>query len=254
MKKFNLIALIPARSGSERIKNKNILPLNNHPLISYAILSAKKSKIFDSIIVSTDSAYYAKISKYYGADVPFLRPKKFSKSTSPDYEWVNYTIKRLGKMNRSFSHFFILRPTNPFRTEKDIKNAWNFFLKHKNCDSLRAVELCKQHPGKMWKIKKSKILPFWSKQKINFQPLYNCQYKSLPKIFIQNGFLEISKVDVLTKYKTITGKKIIPYFPDDSKSFDINYRKDLNYIKYLLLKKKVFLPSLKIKSYKKWFK
>ena len=251
MKKFNLIALIPARSGSERIKNKNIVLLNNHPLIAYAINSAKKSKIFDSVIVSTDSGYYAKIAKYYGADVPFLRPKKFSKSTSPDYEWVNYTIKRLQRMNRSFSHFFILRPTNPFRTEINIKDAWNLFLKYKNYDSLRAVELCKQHPGKMWKIKKKKILPFLNEQKINSQPSYNCQYKSLPKIFIQNGFLEISKINVLKKYKTITGKKIIPYFSEDSKSFDINYKKDLDYIKYLLLKKNIFLPLFKIKSYKK---
>jgi N-acylneuraminate cytidylyltransferase len=251
LKKFNLIALIPARSGSERIKNKNIVSLNNHPLIAYAINSAKKSKIFDSVIVSTDSRYYAKIAKYYGAEVPFLRPKKFSKSTSPDYEWVNYTIKRLQRMNRSFSHFFILRPTNPFRTEKNIKDAWNLFLKYKNYDSLRAVELCKQHPGKMWKIKKTKILPFLNEQKINSQPSYNCQYKSLSKIFIQNGFVEISKINVLKKYKTITGKKIIPYFSEESKSFDINYKKDLDYIEYLLLKKNIFLPLFKIKSYKK---
>jgi N-acylneuraminate cytidylyltransferase len=251
LKKFNLIALIPARSGSERIKNKNILYLNNHPLLAYAIHSAKKSKIFDSVIVSTDSKHYAKIAKYYGADVPFLRPKKFSKSTSPDYEWVNYTIKRLQRMNRSFSHFFILRPTNPFRTDKNIKDAWNLFLKYKNYDSLRAVDLCKQHPGKMWKKKKTKILPFLNEQKINSQPSYNCQYKSLPKIFIQNGFLEISKINVLKKYKTITGKKIMPYFSEDSKSFDINYKKDLDYIKYQLLKKKIFLPLFKIKSYKK---
>ena len=70
-KKESLIALIPARSGSERIKNKNIYNLNNKPLIAYSINSALKSKIFDRIIVSTDSLRYAKIAKKYGAEVPF---------------------------------------------------------------------------------------------------------------------------------------------------------------------------------------
>ena len=83
-----------------------------------------------------------------------------------------------------------------------------------------------------------------SKKKINHQPLFNLQYKSLPKIFIQNGFLEISRVEVLKKYKTITGKKIIPYFSEDIKCIDINYRKDLDYIKYLLLKKFSSLPLI----------
>ena len=93
-KRFKLIALIPARKGSERIKNKNIYNLNNKPLIAYTIRSAIKSKIFDRIIVSTDSLKYAKISKKYGAEVPFLRPKKFSKSNSPDYEWLKFTINK----------------------------------------------------------------------------------------------------------------------------------------------------------------
>ena len=95
--KEKILALIPARKGSERIINKNIVKLSNHPLIAYTINVAKKSKIFDKIVVSTDSTIYSKISQNYGAEVPFLRPKNISTSTSPDYQWVNFTIKQLEK-------------------------------------------------------------------------------------------------------------------------------------------------------------
>ena len=90
--KKKLIALIPARSGSERVKNKNILKLGKHPLIAYSILSALKSKIFEKVVVSTDSIRYARVAKKYGAEVPFLRPKKISSSSSSDYDWVSFTI------------------------------------------------------------------------------------------------------------------------------------------------------------------
>ena len=70
------ICLIPARSGSKRIKNKNIKMFHGKPIIAYAIDNAIKSKLFDKIIVSTDSSKIAKLSKKYGAEIPFLRPKK----------------------------------------------------------------------------------------------------------------------------------------------------------------------------------
>ena len=158
--KNKLIALIPARSGSERIKNKNILNFFGHPLLAYSIKSAIKSKIFDKVLLSTDSQKYANIAKKYGAEVPFLRPKKISKSTSNDFEWISYTLKKLEKNNEKFTHFFILRPTNPLRSYLTIRKAWNLFKK-KSPDSLRAVERVKQHPGKMWIKDRNLIKPLF---------------------------------------------------------------------------------------------
>ena len=117
-----VIALIPARSGSVRIKNKNILKVNNHSLIAYAIVSALKSKLFSRVVVSTDSIKYKKIAKFYGAEVPFMRPKRISTSKSNDFEWVEYTLNNL---DYKFDHFVILRPTNPFRNSKTILRAWS---------------------------------------------------------------------------------------------------------------------------------
>tara|TARA_B100001175_G_scaffold317938_1_gene337891 strand:+ start:4204 stop:4911 length:708 start_codon:yes stop_codon:yes gene_type:complete len=226
--KYRLIALIPSRSGSERIKDKNVIKLGKKHLIGHTITEAIKSKLFNYILVSTDSKKYADIAKKYGASVPFLRPKKFAASKSPDFDWVNHSIKFLEKKNKYFDFFFILRPTNPFRKSKTIHRAWTHFKKNKFPDSLRAIELCKQHPEKMWILKsKSKIIPL-IKKRYGKQPSYNMQFKSLKKIYVQNASLEISKVSNLTKYKTITGKKIIGFKTIYPEGFDINYNEDLS--------------------------
>ena len=87
------------------------------------------------------------------------------------------------------------------------------------------------------------------KKKISNQPTYNSQYKSLPTIFVQNASLEISKISNLTKYKTITGKKIVPYFNNEFVSFDINYPLDLEFAEYLVHKKKVKLTKINKKGF-----
>lgn len=236
LNKKKIIALIPARSGSERIKNKNIIDFLGKPLIFYAINSAIKSSIFNKIVVSTDSSKYAKIAKKYGAEVPFLRPKKISKSSSSDYEWVKFTLDQLAKKKQFFSHFFILRPTSPLRTEKTILRAWQVFNNVKT-DSLRAVEEVKQNPGKMWLVKNNFLKPLLN-YKVNNQPSYNNQFKVLKKTFVQNASLEISSVDVLKKYKTITGKRIVPFYTKGIEGFDINYPSDIKLIKLEMNKKK----------------
>lgn len=223
--KYKTIALIPARSGSQRLKNKNILKIANKHLIGYSIETAIKSKIFDYILVSTDSKKYALIAKKYGAEVPFLRPKKISTSISPDYEWVNFTLKNLKKKKLYFKYFFILRPTNPFRTAVTIKRAWKLFKSNKSADSLRAIEECKQHPEKMWKFKNKFISPLFNK-KYKKQPSYNMQSKVFEKIYVQNASLEISKTSNLEKYKTITGKNILGFLTKKNEGLDINYFED----------------------------
>jgi CMP-N-acetylneuraminic acid synthetase len=195
-----------------------------------------RSKIFKKIFVSTDSKEYKKISERYGAEVNFLRPAKYARSNSPDYDWVNYTISKLKKMGHEYDFFFILRPTNPFRTHKTILRAWKKFNRNINIvESLRAIEVCRQHPYKMWSLKNKFMKPLFKKI-LKKQPGYNMQMKSLPRIYVQNASLEISKVSNLKKYKTITGKKIIPFFTNKMEGFDINYEIDLIYANKLFTK------------------
>ena len=108
-----IVALIPARSGSKRLPDKNIQPLAGHPLIAYTISAARQSGLFADVIVSTDSERYADVARYYGAEVPWLRPVELAGDLAPDIEWVEYTLKRLLKEGRGYDCFSILRPTSP---------------------------------------------------------------------------------------------------------------------------------------------
>ena len=96
-------------------------------------------------------------------------------------------------------------------TSKTILSAWKIFKKNINADSIRAIELCSQHPAKMWRINNKILNPIFSIKNKQRQPLYNQQYKTLPRIYIQNASLEIAKISNLYKYHNVSGKKIIPY-------------------------------------------
>ena len=96
---LSCVALIPARSGSKRIKDKNIRCLNGHPLLAYSISSAIDSGVFDKVVCVTDSQKYADIAMYYGAEVPKLRPDNISRDVSPDIEWVLWILKLYKELN-----------------------------------------------------------------------------------------------------------------------------------------------------------
>ncbi len=180
-KQNSIVALIPARSGSKRVPDKNINLLAGHPLIAYSIAAALQSKIFKTVIVSTDSGRYADIARYYGAEVPFLRPAKIAGDTSPDIEWVEYTLKQLRHNGQEYEYFSILRPTSPFRLPATIRRAWQEFLAQEGVDSLRAVEKCRQHPGKMWIVRGNRMVPLLPMGPAE-QPWHSSQYPSLPGV------------------------------------------------------------------------
>lgn len=128
-----MIAIIPARSGSLGLKNKNILKIKEKPLIAYSILSALKSKNISEVLVMTDSERIAKVSKKYGAKVPFLRPKSLATSKAVVMDTYIYCIEKLKKdFNYKIFEFVALLPTSPLRTSDDIDNAINLYKKKKS--------------------------------------------------------------------------------------------------------------------------
>ena len=244
----SIIALIPARSGSKRIPNKNIKTLAEHPLIAYTITSAINSNIFKSVIVSTDSDLIATISSYYGADVPFLRPTKYAADTSPDFEWLDYTMKKLDNDNIYYEDVCILRPTNPFRDEFTIRRAWEEYNKIKDSvDSIRAVELCSQHPYKMWAHDGKLINPIISediKPNNSKQPYHSMQYASLPEVYVQNASLEIVSKQSVYETKTISGYDVAPFFTENYEGIDVNTEIDWLMTETILSKKLAELPKI----------
>ena len=242
-KEPSIVALIPARAGSKRVPDKNIRPLAGHPLIAYTISSALQSQVFSAVIVSTDSQLYGDIASHYGAEVPHLRPSELAGDLSPDIEWVEYTLRRLQKNGRDYDCFSILRPTSPFRLPETIKRAWQAFLAGEGTDSLRAVEKCKQHPGKMWVVRGNRMAPLLPLTPSE-QPWHSSQYQSLPEVYVQNASLEIAWSRVVFESRTIAGNVLMPFFTKDYEGFDVNSAYDWNLAEHLIDSGQAGLPSI----------
>jgi CMP-N,N'-diacetyllegionaminic acid synthase len=244
----SILGLIPARSGSKRLPNKNISRLGDHPLMAYAISSALGSGIFASVMVSTDSEAYADIARYYGAEVPFLRPPEFATATSPDIEWVDYTLDRLSKEGREYDCFSILRPSNPFRRPATIRRAWDEFLRGGNADSLRAVEPVRQHPGKMWVVRGRRMMPLLPLSPAE-RPWHSMQMAALPEVWVQNASLEIAWSRIVCEGHTISGATIMPFFTSELEGFDINSQQDWDHAQALIARDQNALPPIPKEPY-----
>lgn len=118
------IAIIPARSGSKGLPDKNILNLNGQPLIYYTIKAAIDSLCFDAVMVSTDSKKYAEIAKECGAEVPFLRSQKLSSDTAGSWDVVREVLSKYENMGKTFEYVALLQPTSPLRNANDIREAF----------------------------------------------------------------------------------------------------------------------------------
>lgn len=140
--RIRAVALIPARSGSKRIRNKNLPTLGKHPILANLIPSAIESQLFEQIIALTDSENHATVASHYGADVPVMRPGHFFQDESRDIECVSHVLQKLRKSSQEFDVFAILRPTSPLRAASTIRRAFSEFFSHDPYDSLRAVEPC----------------------------------------------------------------------------------------------------------------
>jgi N-acylneuraminate cytidylyltransferase len=235
--------LIPARQGSKRVPGKNVRPLGGHPVIAYTIAAALESGVFDSVIVSTDSEETAAIARRYGAEVPFLRPPQFAGDTSPDIEWLEYPLTELRRAGREWDCFSLLRPTSPFRTAATIRRAWSTFIAQEGADSLRAIEKCAQHPGKMWIVDGDRMRPLLPSPP-GAQPLHSTPYQALPPVYVQNASLEIAWTRVVFERRTIAGDVLVPFLTEGHEGFDINDPHDWMIAERLIAGGEAVLPPV----------
>lgn len=237
------VAFIPARSGSKRVPNKNIKPLGGHPMLAYTVRAAIDSGVFDAVICATDSEQYADVARHYGAEVPFLRSSEMSGDKSPDIEWVVWMLNALKEQGRNYEIFSILRPTSPFRLPETIQRAWALFSQDNSADSLRAIEKCKQHPGKMWVIRGQRMLPIMPFTN-GTTPWHSSQYAALPEIYAQDASLEIAWSRVPLESGSIAGEAIIPFISQGLEGFDINEPEDWLLAEHHLTKGEARLPNI----------
>ena len=229
------IALIPARSGSKRLPDKNKLIFKGLPLVAHSILVALESDCFLEVVVSTDDTEIAEIAKKYGAKVPNLRPKDFATDESSDIEWLIYAINNQISIPFTRIDFLtILRPTSPMRTSMTINRAVNALKNAEWADSLRAMELTDKHPGKMWYLTETgEAFPLWDQTR-ELIPTHNRPTQSLPKVWVQNASLEIVRLQAVLSTNSISGKRVLGFEMPGLEGFDINSERDWNHLNFLI--------------------
>jgi CMP-N,N'-diacetyllegionaminic acid synthase len=210
------LAIIPARSGSKGLKDKNIKLLNGRPMISYTIEAAINSKCFDEVMVSTDSEDYARISMECGAEVPFLREPHLSGDKADSWSVVKDVIKRYKALGKEFETVTLLQPTSPLRSYHDIISGYQQLIA-KNANAI--IGVCEDDHSPLW----SNVLPNDRSLK-NFirEEALNRTRQELPQFYRINGALYIIKVGCLDNIENLYNDKSFAMIMSKSHSVDID--------------------------------
>ena len=229
-----IICIIPARSGSSGLKNKNIKIINGKPLLYWPIKAAKKSKIIDEIVVTTDSKKIQKKAINLGANAPFLRPKKISQNSSKISDAIVHVINFYKKrVNKKFDYLILLEPTSPLTETKDIDKTLKILIKNNNLDSLVTVtQNITSHPSFNFKIKNKKL-----KKISNDSPDKNRQ--NISKMYYLSGNLYISKTDFYLKKRSFIGLNTYGFILDKWKASEIDDMVDFLKTQIIMRYKKI---------------
>ena len=210
-----ILAIIPARSGSKGLKDKNIKMLNGKPLIAYTIESALKSEIFTDVLVSTDSEEYKKIAETYDAWVPFLRPKELAEDITTTNDVIENVLLTLEKMGKKYDDFMILQPTSPLRDEDDIKEAVKLFL---DKDANSVVSMCECEHSPLW----CKALDEDRKLDGFLKNINGLGRQQLNRYYRLNGAIYLSRVSYFLKYKDLYKNNSYAFVMKKENSIDID--------------------------------
>jgi CMP-N,N'-diacetyllegionaminic acid synthase len=210
---MKILAIIPARSGSKGLIDKNIKDLCGKPLIAYTIESALNSKIFTDVVVSTDSQKYAEIALKYGALVPFLRSKDLAKDETTTIAVIKDV---LAKLHKNYDAFMILQPTSPLRTAKDIQNSLKLF-KDKKADSI--ISVCKnEHPVEFSNnLNEDLKLDNFIKTEVKHK-----RRQDFKDTYRFNGAIYLVKIAFFQKTNDLYGEKSFAYIMPKERSIDID--------------------------------
>lgn len=226
VKKLEVLALIPARGGSRSIPRKNIKLLRGIPLIAYSIAAGLQAKLVNRVIVSTDDEEIATISRFYGADVPFMRPAEFARDDTLDLPVFQHALKWLAK-NENYTPDIIvqLRPTSPFRPPESVDQAVRILQSDEGADSVRAVVPSDQNPYKMWRFGKKGYMQSLLKVP-GVTESYNALRQQLPQTYWQTGHIDVMRHKTLMTKGSMTGDRILPYILDSRYTIDIDTEAD----------------------------
>ncbi len=228
----SVAALIPARSGSKSIKDKNLKLLSGYSLLEWSIQAAKKSTLIDRVFLSTDSKEYAKIGINCGAEVPFIRPKNISTDTSSDYEFVYHAINKFSEIEYSPKYIVHIRPTTPLRDPEIIDKAISSFCKESHYHSLRSVHEMSETSYKTFEINDNVLTPLSFLRNKNIDT--NAPRQDFPITYQANGYVDVLRKDRIIQKKELHGSKIMPFITNTAQ--EVDSMEDFEYLEYLTSK------------------
>jgi len=219
-----LVAIIPARSGSKRLPNKNILPLNGRPMVEWTIMAAKNSRYIDDVIVTTDSDKIGEVALDNG--VKYLkRPSHLAKDKSASAEVV---LHALCTNNINTGFFIFLQPTSPLRTSQHIDEACKVLIS-KNADAV--VSVCKMSHPPQW----ANTIPSDGCMSNFIRPDYvGLRSQDLPQHYRLSGAIYLSKIEQFKNEGTfILPTNTYSYIMPSKVSVDIDDEMDFKFAKFL---------------------
>ncbi|MBI5644478.1 acylneuraminate cytidylyltransferase family protein [Candidatus Kaiserbacteria bacterium] len=233
MSEKKTIVVVPARGGSKRFPGKNTHPLLGIPLVAHPIIAAKKAKLVDRIIVSTDDERIAKVAQEYGAEFPFSRPAELATETSKVVETITYTLRELEKKEGYHADYAVLlQPSTPIIEPEQIDTAIQLAYE-KNADSVVTVSEVDtiNHPYNVREILADGSIKFW-----HHDLHYNCVSNDRPK-FYHAANLWLSSYDTVIKEGKLEGRKNYPVILPEIYSSDIDFKEDLERIEAILMQR-----------------
>jgi len=222
-----ILAVIPARSGSKSVKDKNIKPLKGRPLLAYSIKAAKACKLIDKVVVSSDSDKYLNLASFYGAET-IKRPSQLAEDETPMISVLKHTVEEIEKMGEKINTVVLLDPTSPLRLVKDIEKCLNL-LKGKTKSVVTVTEAEHNPYFVMTAIKEDGFIKY---------PLFKTPDKitrrqDAPKVFRINAAVYVIKRDVLMKGEIFTNKTKAVVIPEERTSH-IDTELDFVFTEFLL--------------------
>ena len=227
------IAIIPARSGSKGLPDKNIRLLGGKPLLAYTIEAAIQSGCFDTVHVSTDSEHYAEIARQYGADVPFLRSAALATDTASTWDAVREALCRYAELGKTFDTMMLMQPTTPLRTGEDVKEAYAL-LQKKQAKSVIAV--CEVDHSPLWC---DTIPDSGSMKGFGRKDLAWVNRQDLRPYYRVNGAIYLLSVNGINipPDDEIYEDNCYALFMDRKKSVDVDSEDDLALVEFLLARR-----------------
>jgi CMP-N-acetylneuraminic acid synthetase len=233
IEKGSIYAIIPARSGSKGVKNKNIQMLCGYPMLAYSIAAAKLSAKIKRVIVTTDSDEYAQIANKYCAETPFMRPASISGDHSTDIEFMQHAINWLYENESVVPEFFVhLRPTNPIRKISIIDSAIELMLNDDTATSLRSGHLAGNTPFKWFQ--KNDEGHFHSILGDRTNDEANNPRQAFPAVYIPDGYVDILRTSFIVENDLMHGSRMIGFVSPDS--VDIDVKSDVELLEYRMQK------------------